>query len=93
MRAKQSAMFSPRNAARRFGSIVDSVGSYNSIGFALPSPCGFEVRRHFAEPDGTWAGLGDAIRRADMLVYRVAPVTGFCFGKGTPFSQTRWGFS
>ena len=47
---------------------------------------------HFA-PDGTWAGLGDAIRRAEALVYRVAPEVGFGFGKGRPFSQTRWGFS
>ena len=47
---------------------------------------------HFA-PDGTWSGLGDAIRRAEALVYRVAPVTGFGFGKGNPYSQTRWGFS
>ncbi len=28
---------------------------------------------HFVEPEGTWAGLGDAIRRAEVLVYRVAP--------------------
>jgi general stress protein 26 len=48
---------------------------------------------HFDAPDGTWAGLGDAIRRAESLVYRVDPVTGFGFGKGTSFSQTRWGFS
>jgi general stress protein 26 len=48
---------------------------------------------HFAEPDGTWSGLGDAIRRAEVLVYRVAPVTVFGFAKGEPFSQTRWGFS
>ena len=48
---------------------------------------------HFAAPDGTWAGLGDAIRRGEALVYRVAPKTGFGFGKGTSFSQTRWGFS
>jgi hypothetical protein len=47
---------------------------------------------HFAEPDGTWSGLGDAIRRADVLVYRVAPETGFGFGKGGTFSQTRWRF-
>lgn len=47
---------------------------------------------HFVEPDGTWAGLGDAIRRGDVLVYRVAPETGFGFGKGEPFSQTRWSF-
>jgi pyridoxine/pyridoxamine 5'-phosphate oxidase len=47
----------------------------------------------FDAPDGTWAGLGDAIRRAEALVYRVAPETGFGFGKGRSFSQTRWGFS
>ena len=48
---------------------------------------------HFAAPDGTWSGLGDAIRRAEVLVYRVAPETGFGFGKGARFSQTRWSFS
>jgi general stress protein 26 len=47
---------------------------------------------HFAEPDGTWAGLGDAIRQAEVLVFRVAPEVGFGFGKGQPFSQTRWSF-
>jgi general stress protein 26 len=47
---------------------------------------------HFAAPDGTWATLGDAIRQAEVLVYRVAPETGFGFGKGTLFSQTRWTF-
>jgi hypothetical protein len=47
---------------------------------------------HFAEPDGTWAGLGDAIRGAEVLVYRVAPETGFGFGKGETYSQTRWSF-
>jgi general stress protein 26 len=48
--------------------------------------------RHFAQPDGTWAGLGDAIRRAEVLVYGVAPETGFGFGKEGNFSQTRWSF-
>jgi nitroimidazol reductase NimA-like FMN-containing flavoprotein (pyridoxamine 5'-phosphate oxidase superfamily) len=47
---------------------------------------------HFETPDGTWAGLGNAIRRAEVLVYRVAPETGFGFGKGRSFSQTRWIF-
>jgi hypothetical protein len=47
---------------------------------------------HFVEPDGTWSDLGDAIRRAEVLVYRVAPETGFGFGKGESFSQTRWSF-
>jgi general stress protein 26 len=47
---------------------------------------------HFAEPDGTWAGLGDAIRQAQVLVYRVAPETAFGCGKGGLYSQTRWAF-
>ncbi len=47
---------------------------------------------HFTAPEGTFFGLGDAIRGGDVLVYRVAPSTTFGFGKGT-FSQTRWRFS
>ncbi len=47
---------------------------------------------HFVAPNGTWSGLADAIRRAEVLVYRVAPETGFGFGKGRRFSQTRWSF-
>ncbi len=48
---------------------------------------------HFVAPDGTWSDLGDAIRRAEVLVYRVAPETGFGFAKGGSFSQTRWRFT
>ena len=48
--------------------------------------------RHFAAPDGTWSGLGDAIRAGSALVYRIAPDTGFGFGKGGSYSQTRWRF-
>ena len=48
---------------------------------------------HFTAPSGTWFGLGDAIRRGDALVYRVAPARAFGFAKGKPFSQTRWTFS
>jgi hypothetical protein len=48
---------------------------------------------HFYAPDGTWAGLGDAIRRSETFVYRVTPTTGFGFGKGTLFSQTKWQFA
>jgi hypothetical protein len=47
---------------------------------------------HFAAPNGTWSGLGDAIRQGEALVYRVVPATVFGFAKGTPYSQTRWGF-
>jgi hypothetical protein len=48
---------------------------------------------HFEPPDGTWSGLGDAIRGGDVLVFRVDPSTAFGFGKGKPYSQTRWGFT
>lgn len=48
---------------------------------------------HFTAPEGTWFGLGDAIRGGDVLVYRVAPSTAFGFGKGSQFSQTRWQFA
>jgi hypothetical protein len=46
----------------------------------------------FTAPDGTWFGLGDAIRAGEALVYRVDPTTVFGFGKGKSFSQTRWRF-
>ena len=48
---------------------------------------------HFAAPDGTWAGLGDAIRGGEVLLYRVAPSIAFGFGKGGRYGQTRWSFS
>jgi nitroimidazol reductase NimA-like FMN-containing flavoprotein (pyridoxamine 5'-phosphate oxidase superfamily) len=47
---------------------------------------------HFAKPEGTWSGLGDAMRSGDALVYRVAPSRVFGFRKGGPYSQTRWDF-
>ena len=48
---------------------------------------------HFTSPEGNWYGLGDTIRRNDVLVFRLAPLTAFGFGKGTPSSQTRWRFA
>ena len=47
----------------------------------------------FTAPEGTWFGLGDAIRGGDALVYRVTPSTVFGFGKGEQFSQTRFRLS
>jgi nitroimidazol reductase NimA-like FMN-containing flavoprotein (pyridoxamine 5'-phosphate oxidase superfamily) len=48
---------------------------------------------HFAAPDETWSGLGDAIRGGDVPLFRVAPLRAFGFGKGDRFSETRWAFS
>ncbi|GAA4986753.1 pyridoxamine 5'-phosphate oxidase family protein [Actinopolymorpha pittospori] len=55
---------------------------------------GYETKYgpHFTAPDGTFHGLSDSIRGGDALVYEVAPSTAFGFGKGQPFSQTRWRF-
>jgi nitroimidazol reductase NimA-like FMN-containing flavoprotein (pyridoxamine 5'-phosphate oxidase superfamily) len=47
---------------------------------------------HFTAPEGNWYGLGDTIRRDEVPVFRVGPLTAFGFGKGTPSSQTRWRF-
>jgi nitroimidazol reductase NimA-like FMN-containing flavoprotein (pyridoxamine 5'-phosphate oxidase superfamily) len=48
---------------------------------------------HMTAPEGTWFGLGDTIRRGQVLVYRVTPTTILGFAKGEEFSQTRWRFS
>jgi general stress protein 26 len=47
---------------------------------------------HFTAPDGTWFGLGDAIRGGKVLLYRVTPTIILGFAKGEQFSQTRWRF-
>jgi general stress protein 26 len=47
---------------------------------------------HFTAPEGHWFGLGDMIRRDEVLVFRVPPLAAFAFGKGTTSSQTRWRF-
>ena len=70
---------------------AESVGDPTELG-RVASTYESKYGLHFVAPEGTWAGLGDAIRRAEILVYRVAPETGFGFGKGEKFSQTRWSF-
>lgn len=52
----------------------------------------FKYGVHLTARDGTWFGLGDAIRDGKTPVYRVDPTTAFGFGKGKSFSQTRWRF-
>jgi nitroimidazol reductase NimA-like FMN-containing flavoprotein (pyridoxamine 5'-phosphate oxidase superfamily) len=68
---------------------VDNEAELRSVADTYESKYG----PRFTAPEGTWFGLGDAIRRGDALVYRVAPCTAFGFGKGQQFSQTRWRFS
>jgi general stress protein 26 len=47
---------------------------------------------HFTSPDGTWFGLGDAIRQGEVLLYRLTPERALGFARGSTFSQTRWEF-
>ena len=70
---------------------AESVGDHAELG-RVANTYESKYGMHFVAPDGTWSGLGDAIRRAEVLVYRVAPETGFGSGKGGRFSQTRWSF-
>ena len=48
---------------------------------------------HFTAPEGTWFGLGDAIRAGKVLLYRVTPTTILGFAKVEQFSQTRLRFA
>jgi hypothetical protein len=69
--------------------LVSDKGELRSIADCFEAKYG----PHFEPPDGTWSGLGDAIRGGgNVLVFRVDPSTVFGFGKGEPFSQTRWRF-
>ena len=47
---------------------------------------------HLTAPDGTRFGLGDTIRRGEVLVCRVTPTTMPGFARDKQFSQTRWHF-
>ena len=43
--------------------------------------------------DGTWFGLGDAVRKVSILTVRVTPAKAFAFNKAPVFSQTRYTFT
>lgn len=62
---------------------VSDAGKLERVADSLVTKYGW----HFTARDGALYGDGG---RAE--VYEVAPVTAFGFGKGEPFSQTRWRF-
>ncbi|MGP3975904.1 pyridoxamine 5'-phosphate oxidase family protein [Streptomyces sp. 8N114] len=48
---------------------------------------------HMTSPEGTFYGMGDGIRKGDVLVFAVAPDTAYGFGRdGGVYSHTRWTF-
>ena len=67
---------------------VEDAGELKSVADAYESKYG----ARFTAPEGTWFGLGDAIRGGDALVFQVVPSTAFGFEKDRQFSQTRWRF-
>ncbi|MYR45167.1 pyridoxamine 5'-phosphate oxidase family protein, partial [Streptomyces sp. SID5910] len=49
--------------------------------------------RHITSPEGTFHGIGDAIRKGDATVFAVAPDTAYGFGRDDGvYSHTRWAF-
>ncbi|CAL9666762.1 hypothetical protein SUDANB176_07262 [Streptomyces sp. enrichment culture] len=48
---------------------------------------------HITSPEGTFHGIGDAFRKGDDVVFAVAPVTAYGFGRDNGvYSHTRWVF-
>lgn len=48
---------------------------------------------HITSPEGTFHGIGDAIRAGDVAAFAVAPDTAYGFGRdGGAFTHTRWTF-
>jgi hypothetical protein len=48
---------------------------------------------HITSPEGTFHGIGDAIRKGDVAAFAVAPSTAYGFGRdGGVYTHTRWAF-
>jgi general stress protein 26 len=48
---------------------------------------------HLTREDGTWYGLGDAVRTGNVALYGVRPHQAFAFAAGSESSQTRYRWS
>ena len=48
---------------------------------------------HITSPEGTFHGIGDAFRTGDAVVFGVAPITAYGFGREDGvYTHTRWTF-
>lgn len=47
---------------------------------------------HLTREDGTWHGMGEAMRAGEVNTYLVRPSIIFAVGNGEPFAQTRYHF-
>jgi nitroimidazol reductase NimA-like FMN-containing flavoprotein (pyridoxamine 5'-phosphate oxidase superfamily) len=50
--------------------------------------------KHITSPEGTFHGIGDALRKGAAALYAVTPSTAYGFGRnGGVYSHTRWTFA
>jgi nitroimidazol reductase NimA-like FMN-containing flavoprotein (pyridoxamine 5'-phosphate oxidase superfamily) len=48
---------------------------------------------HITSPEGTFHGIGDAVRAGDAMLFAVAPDTAYGFGRDNGvYTHTRWAF-
>ncbi|MFG2291867.1 pyridoxamine 5'-phosphate oxidase family protein [Streptomyces sp. NPDC048603] len=48
---------------------------------------------HITSPEGTFHGIGDAFRKGDAVLFAVAPITAYGFGRDDGvYTHTRWTF-
>lgn len=69
-------------------SVVSDAEVLDEIAIAYEQAYGW----HLTREDGTWHGMGDAMRAQQVQTYFVAPTIIFAYGNGAPFSQTRYRF-
>lgn len=48
---------------------------------------------HITSPEGTFHGIGDAMRKGNVVVFAVTPTTAYGFGRDNGvYTHTRWTF-
>ncbi|MBL0888686.1 pyridoxamine 5'-phosphate oxidase family protein [Myceligenerans sp. I2] len=70
-------------------SLVTDDAVRDAVATAFEQAYGWQLTRE----DGTWHGLGPAVRAGDVQLYRVRPDKGFAFAAGRESAQTRYRWS
>ncbi|WP_308253033.1 pyridoxamine 5'-phosphate oxidase family protein [Pseudonocardia sp. ICBG601] len=70
-------------------SLVTDPDTRQRVATAFEEAYGWQLARE----DGTWHGMGDAIRDGTVQLYRIQPVKGFAFSVGVEPAQTRYEWS
>ena len=67
-------------------SLITDDATRHAAATAFEEAYGWQLTRE----DGTWHGLGDAVRTGTVQLYRVRPDKAFAFAAGNESSQTRY---